>query len=896
MENQYSGVIENEEIIEKIFEIYQNEPHKIDKSWKKLFEHIEAEPIRKKYTQGDANTRLEKLIEAYRNYGHLKAQFNPLQDTENETPKELELSLFGFGNDDLQKEFQTEGLLNQPQAPLKEIIRKLDQIYCGKVGYEFKNTDNPELIAWIQEKIERHPLEIPVDQKRMILDCLNKSELLESFLQTKYTGQKRFSLEGGETLIPILETIIERGVELGLSEFVLGMAHRGRLNVLSNIMRKSHAELFAEFSEDYIPEAFEGTGDVKYHKGFFSEIIALNGQNVKITLSPNPSHLESVDAVVEGQTYAKQLLYQDSRKEKVLPLLIHGDAAIAGQGVVYETLQLSKLKNYDTGGTVHIVINNQIGFTTLPSDAKSTRYCTDIAKTFNAPVFHVNAEDPESCIFIANLAIEIRQKFHCEVFIDMNCYRKYGHNETDEPAFTQPLEYQKIRKKHPIRESYRDVLIQQGILEQEIAESLEAEFKSNLQKALDLSKTKIKSEDRKVHSEIPENQTEKVPNISKDILKKIAERISTIPDGFNPHQKLAALVKERFKMTLDGPDAKPLDWGMAETLAYGSLLWEGYEVRLAGQDSCRGTFSHRHGMWVDQNNQTEYFPLQHLKEGQGNFQLINSPLSEFAALGFEYGYSVANSNSLVIWEAQFGDFANGGQVIIDQFISTGQQKWNQRSSLTLFLPHGYEGQGPEHSSARIERFLSLAGHDNMRIAYPTTPAQIFHLLRKQITRKYRRPLVIFTPKGLLRHPKCISRLDDLASGDFLTILDDPTPPQQVHQLVFCTGRIYYDLAAKREELNHSTAIIRVEKLYPLDTERLQFFIQQYSSATKILWVQEEPYNMGAWSYMEPFLQKMLPQGKKLEYVGRERGASPAVGSHAWHRKELDSILKSVFYG
>lgn len=896
MDVNYSGMIENEDMIEKLFEVYLKEPQKLDQSWRKLFAHVEAEPVKKKYVQEPSNVRIEKLKEAYRNFGHLLSDVNPLKSAPQNVPQELELSNFGFSPSDLSVEFPTEGLLPKSKATLEEILRRLKEIYCAKIGYEYAQIENPELVAWIQKRIEmQSSIQIPVEQKKMILECLNKSELLESFLQTKYTGQKRFSLEGGETLIPILETIIERGVELGLSEFVLGMAHRGRLNVLSNIMRKSHAELFAEFSEDYIPEAFEGTGDVKYHKGFFSEIIALNGQNIKITLSPNPSHLESVDAVVEGQTYAKQLLAGDQNKEMILPILIHGDAAIAGQGVVYETLQLSRLKNYDTGGTVHLIINNQIGFTTLPSDAKSTRYCTDIAKAFNAPVFHVNAEDPEACIFIANLAIEIRQKFHCEVFIDLNCYRKYGHNETDEPAFTQPLDYQVIRKKRPIRELYRDELIQQGVVEKEIAESLEVEFKNNLQKALDLSKAKFKSEEKKADDK-PKKNEEDVTCVSKETLQMLAEKISQIPSGFSLHSKLTALIKDRQKMTFEGEDAKPMDWGMAETLAYASLLAEGIDVRLAGQDSCRGTFSHRHGIWVDQSLEKEYFPLKHIQENQGVFQLINSPLSEFAALGFEYGYSVANPNALVIWEAQFGDFSNGAQVIIDQFISTGQQKWNQKSSLALFLPHGYEGQGPEHSSARIERFLALAGHDNMRIAYPTTPAQMFHLIRKQIIRKHKKPLIVFTPKGLLRHSKCVSTLNDLSKGRFLKIFDDPHPPQKVEQLVFCTGRIYYDLEAKREELQHPTAIVRIEKLYPLDLQGLDEIIKKYQSASKVIWVQEEPYNMGAWSYMEPFLHKALPPALRVEYVGRERGASPAVGSHAMHKKELEMILKAVFNG
>lgn len=901
---------DNLELMEKLYELYRANPEQVNSAWRHYFQQLDGQggkTVVKPREVGEqpADIKVFNLIQAYRKYGHLQAKINPIATHEIEESEELKLENYGFTQEDLKKSFPTCGLMPKEKATLQEIIDVLKSTYCDRIGIEYMDLSNPEMEAWIQQYIEpeRFRFHLTIDQKHTILQHLNKSELFEVFLHTKYPGQKRFSLEGGETLIPILEAVIEEGADKGGEDFVIGMAHRGRLNVLSNILKKGHVQIFSEFDEGFIPESFEGSGDVKYHKGFYSESLTVKNHRINIALTPNPSHLEGVDPVVEGQTRAKQVFRNNENSQnQVIPILVHGDAAIAGQGVVYETLQLSRLKGYSTGGTIHLVINNQIGFTTLPSDGRSTRYCTDIAKAFGAPVIHVNAEDPEGCFNAAILAAKLRQKFHCDVFIDMLSYRKYGHNETDEPAFTQPLEYQIIRNKKTIREIYRDNLINQGLLERQMAEALEVEFKQDLQEALTETKAKIeeKSKQLKETSFIPgtieENPFQFVDTaVSMQVLEEITTEISTVPKNFTIHPKLEHLIKERQSMVQNGPHAKPLDWGMAETLAYGTLLWEGKHVRLTGQDTGRGTFSHRHGLWVDQKEEKTYIPLQHVKEKQGRFDLINSPLSEYAALGFEYGYSIAYPTALTIWEAQFGDFANGAQVVIDQFISTAEQKWGQKSDLTLLLPHGYEGQGPEHSSARIERFLALSGNNNMFVIYPTTPAQLFHLLRRQVMRTSQRPLIVFTPKGLLRHPECISPIADLTRGTFQEVLDDPTVPRKAKRIVFCSGRIYYDLfAARAQSKNDDTALIRIEQLYPLHLDKIKAVLKPYFQANEYYWAQEEPKNMGAWSFISPIFEELLPADAKLKYVGRERSASPAAGSYALHKKEFAAIMSSLF--
>lgn len=906
--------------LEKMYAKYLQNPQSVDHSWRQVFEKLDnyyAKPLADASSHlidrsqldiqplpvedligknAPSDLRIDHLIQAYRMYGHLMADVNPIATHPIEIPRQLQLNNLGFSEKELARRFPTHGLLEEKEATLQEILNILKEIYCGHIGIEYFGIQDPKLEQWLQQHIEpsRSKIHLSIDQKKLILQHLNKSELFESFLHTKYVGQKRFSLEGAETLIPILAAIIDIGSQQGIEEFVLGMAHRGRLNVLANILEKSYSQIFSEFEEGYIPLSFEGSGDVKYHKGFTSEIKTAGGKTVKIDLSPNPSHLESVDPVVQGIVYAKQILTNDTKNEKTIPILIHGDAAISGQGVVYETMQLCKLKGYETGGTIHIIINNQIGFTTLPKDARSTLYCSDIAHTFCAPVFHVNCESPESCVYATILAIEMRQKFHCDVMIDLNCYRKYGHNEGDEPAFTQPLEYQLIRKKKPIREIYRDDLLHQGVLERQIVESLERDFKEALHKAHSISK--ISEKPQKTAKPSNPDIFEPVQTaVDKKTLRALAKKFCTIPEGLTIHPKIAKLAQERLEMVADVKDPHPIDWGMGETLAYASLLEEGIHVRLSGQDSCRGTFSHRHALWMDQMMEKAYFPLNHLSQNQGKFDIYNSPLSEYAVLGFEFGYSSAFPQALVIWEAQFGDFCNAAQVIIDQYISTAEQKWGLKEGVVLLLPHAYEGQGPEHSSSRMERFLTLCGNDNMLVVNPTLPAQLFHLLRRQVLKPMLKPLVVFTPKGLLRHPECVNTLDDFAKGSFKEIIDDPIPPKKAKKLVFCSGHIFYDLLQERRDRKEKhMAIVRIEQLYPLHMEMLQKIINKYWGFSKCIWAQEEPKNMGAWHSIKPEIQSLLPAGKELQYNGRARSASPAAGSYALHKKEYAEFMEELF--
>jgi len=918
----HSSSFADGQFIDALYARYITNPEEVDPSWRQFFKSLDdsvleqTAPKRESLDFSDeplsfhpsidqkasADLRIFNLIKAYRLYGHLLAKINPIHVKEQEVPWQLQLETLGFANNELENTFPTCGFLQQPNASFSEIINALKNTYCSTIGIEYMELQDPRLEAWLQEQIEPNQFKIQLtnQQKLTILKNLSQAELFESFLQTKFTGQKRFSLEGGETLIPILKAILEQAAHFKLEECIIGMAHRGRLNVLSNILMKSHDVIFSEFEEGYSPKSGEGSGDVKYHKGFSAVIEPLPGHSVKVSLAPNPSHLESVNPVVEGQVYAKQIQKNDRLKEKVIPILIHGDASLAGQGIVYETMQLYRLPGYSTGGTVHIVINNQIGFTALPSETRSTNYCTDIARAFDAPVFHVNAEDPEGCAYAAYLAGEMRHRFHCDVFIDLNCYRKYGHNETDEPAFTQPLEYQLIRKKKPIHELYRDSLIQQGILQQSEAESLEKEFSDALQRALSDIKeaSKEKHQEKKSLASAPYDPFKTIQTaVSKEILRAVSQHIFSVPADFSIHPKLEHLIKERLLIGQGAEGAKPLDWGVAELLAYGTLLWQGTPIRISGQDSCRGTFSHRHAVWVDQVVERSYCPLKHLKPDQGRFDIINSPVSEFSVLGFEFGYSNASPETLVIWEAQFGDFCNEAQVIIDQYISTSEQKWQQKSGLTVLLPHGFEGQGPEHSSGRMERFLILAGHENMRIAYPTTPAQFFHLLRNQALNPIKKPLIVFTPKGLLRHPACTSPIEDLTQGSFQDVIEDPLDLKQVKKLLLCSGHFYYNLVAEREKnalAKQETAIIRIEQLYPLNLERIQDIFSKYKNLKECFWVQEEPKNMGAWEFMHSHLHDIMPKGIRLNYIGRERSASPATGSHMLHKQQHAKILEQLF--
>ncbi len=886
--------LSNLKFIEQLYESWIKDKESVDPSWRYFFEGMElasllprALPPRKE----SHDLRVSNLIAAYRTYGHLAARIDPLADGDPDPVSELKLENFAFTKGDLEGIFPTCGFLPKESAPLKEILSALEATYCGTIGVEYMSLGDMEIEKWIQKRIEPgFGPDLSKEEKIELLGQLNQAEGFEAFLHTKYVGQKRFSLEGEETMIPVLRAILESGAKKGLSDVVLGMSHRGRLNVLTNIMGKSYEYIFEEFEDRYSPESVDSSGDVKYHKGFAATYASGEGKKIQITLCANPSHLESVDPVVEGGARGIQEFKKSKEKRgEVLPILIHGDAAVAGQGVVYEVMGFAKLNGYGTRGTLHIVANNQIGFTTLPKDGRSTRYCTDIAKAFGAPVFHVNAEDPEACVKVARIATELRQTFGCDVFIDLIGYRKYGHNEGDEPSFTQPLQYQKIRSKKTIRQLFEEQLIKEGALDQKGAEKFEEDFKQKLNDALARVKSKPPQEGTRPVFPRPEHSAELLKPVStaveKNTLVQLAEAITGVPEGFNLNPKIQRQLKEHLERLEVG-----IDWGMGELLTYASLCTQGIHVRLSGQDVRRGTFSHRHAIWIDQVTSAHYFPLSHLKEGQARCDFFNSSLSEMAVLGFEFGYSLVVPQALVIWEAQFGDFNNGAQIIIDQYLATAEVKWGHKSNLTLLLPHGYEGQGPEHSSARIERFLQLACDDNMIVANCTTPAQLFHLLRRQALRPMKKPLIVFSPKALLRHPLCRSPLSDFSSGGFQEVIDDPTPAASTKKLVFCSGKIYYDLIQEREKRKAAEmTIIRIEQLYPLHEEKIKALRAKYRGTP--YWVQEEHSNMGAWDFIRLALSDI-----PFKYVGRERSASPAAGSHTLHKLQYEAVMKNLFEG
>ncbi len=886
MENEpsFSGCLGNLSFVDELYHKYSQDPESVDPTWKYFFAGMDFAGSGAQKTKEDG--RILELIDAYRRYGHLQARCNPLEEERQPVP-ELDLQRFGFRSEDLSKIFPTRGLLSESQAPLSAILSALQSIYCQNIGLEYMGC-GLSLEQWILSQVEpRFSFSVNKEEKRKILEDLTRAELFEAFIHTKYVGQVRFSLEGGETLIPLLSALFDELAEAGGEEAMIGMAHRGRLNVLANILQKSQSQIFREF-EGHVLEGEEGSGDLNYHKGGHCRIKTLSGKSMELVLAANPSHLESVDPIVEGYSRAKQDLKQ-GESTQVIPVLIHGDASLAGQGVVYETLQLSKLKGYATGGTIHIVVNNHIGYTTAPSDSRSTRYCTDIAKSFGSPVFHVNAENPEECILMARLAAKIRQKFQCDVFIDLNCYRKYGHNEGDEPTFTQPREYGKIKKRPSIRTLYLERLLQEGVVTQLEVLEREALFKAELQESFSAKPPAPREISPFLESSVRVEAD--VPQWTAKMLRELGKTLCTIPEGFHLHAKLQKLQAERLAM-FEGR----FDWGMAEALAYGSLVSEGIHVRLSGQDAGRGTFSHRHAVWVDQENGKKYLPLSHVKQGQTPFSVYDSPLSEFAVLGFDLGYSMAAPHSLAIWEAQYGDFFNGAQIIIDQYLASSEQKWSSRFNLTLLLPHGYEGKGPEHSSARIERFLQLCAEGNMIVVNCSTPAQFYHVLRRQAHLKTKKPLVVFTPKALLRHPQCQSELSEFSEKGFSSVLDDPKPPLSVRKVLFCSGKVFYDLLQEREKRADSTScIIRIEQLYPFPMKEIKEIVKRYAGAAEYCWVQEEHQNMGAWSYIAPLLSQELGEGR-LRYVGRDPSASPSAGSYTLHKKQYEKFMEAAFTG
>lgn len=906
----------NSDLIEAAYAQWLDNPDSVDPTWRAFFQGFTlgnstaapgaaptaaaAAAAGVRVIDSYKQAQIIRYINAHRSHGHLEAHLDPLGEKPAAHPK-LTLENFGLGAEDLDESFTLTNFQGGGQKKLRDIQSAVKKTYCGTIGVEFMHVQDHDAREWLQRRMEAVENTPSYDKTRQtrILRRIHKAELFEKFLHTKFVGQKRFSLEGGETMIAALDTIIEHCADIGVEEIVMGMAHRGRLSVLTNILRKPFDVLFEQFSENYIPHTVAGDGDVKYHLGYESVLTTMSGKTVEVRLAANPSHLEIVNPVVEGKARARQRIRGDSERKRVCPLLIHGDAAFAGQGVVAETLNFSQLPGYRTGGTLHFVINNQIGFTTLPQDSRSTRYCTDVAKMIEAPVFHVNGDDPEAVCFVTSLALEFRCLFQRDAVVDMYCYRKHGHNEADEPAFTQPTLYKKVAAHDAISTIYTNQLIAAGTHTQADSDAIKAEYSA----AMDASLEKAKKAELMRHSAgekgdpfrdsnpvfQPGYSHAPVPTgVSAEMLKTVVKGLTTLPEGFKANPKIKRLLETRAAVLTGGP----IDWGMGESLAFGTLLAEGTPVRLSGQDCERGTFSHRHAVLYDTETREKYVPLLNLQENQARFCVYNSLLSEAAVLGFDYGYSLDFPQMLCIWEAQFGDFANGAQVVIDQFISSGESKWQRVSGITLLLPHGYEGQGPEHSSARLERFLQLCAEDNLQVCNITTPANYFHALRRQMKSDLRKPLIIMSPKSLLRNPLAVSKLEDFTTGAFQPILDDPQAPKKARRLILCSGKVYYDLHSYRVANGiDDVAIVRLEQLYPLHQDKLAA-IAKANAKADLVWCQEEPQNMGAWSHIAPELETTF--GRKARYVGREAAASPAVGALAVHKIELNAFLKDAF--
>ena len=908
----------NAALVEEIRQRYEVDPTSVHASWAELFEAEEdatrpappaavPEGARVAAQEADRFARVLRLIHSYRARGHRVAATDPLGSHESYFP-ELDPAHYGFGTQDLDTETIAGDLPGGPVQTLRQILARLRRTYCRSVGVEFTHVQDPGRKSWLQRQLEESENEsrLGTPERLRILEKLAAAEVFERFLHTKFLGQKRFSLEGSESLIPALDTLVEDAPRHGIRELVIGMAHRGRLNVLSNVVGKSLESIFSEFEDSPLIESPFGSGDVKYHKGFTNDRQVASGGTVHLSLTANPSHLEAVDPVVEGRARAKQRRAGDLRGETVIPVLVHGDAAFAGQGMVAETLNLSQLAGYSTGGTLHFVVNNQIGFTTTPAEARSTLYCTDVAKMIQVPIFHVNGDDPEAVVHCTRFALAYRQRFHEDVVIDIVCYRRHGHNEGDEPSFTQPLLYEKIRHRKSTRTLYEERLLSLGVLQESDVQRIDEDLDRQLEHALGAIETRPPGPHEPYEPRGPWTgysrtlgDEEPGTGVPVEQLAMIAERISTVPSGFALHPKLAALLERRRKAIAEGG---ALDWGTAEALAFGSLLVEGTPVRLSGQDSCRGTFSQRHAALVDQRTGEEYLPLAHLSPTQARFECYDSLLSEAAVLGFEYGHSVADPSVLTIWEAQFGDFVNGAQVIIDQFITSAHGKWGRMSGLVMLLPHGYEGQGPEHSSARIERFLQACAQDNLQIVNCTTPAQYFHVLRRQMRRRFRSPLVVFTPKSLLRLPRAASRPRDLGTGRFEPLIRDEVAaaaPASVRRVVLSSGKLYYELLEERERRFGAAApvaLLRVEQLYPWPGLAIARAAEAFAGADRVVWAQEEPANMGAWGFVRERLHDVLRPDQTLAYAGRPESASTAAGSLRIHKQEQSAVLDAAFGG
>ena len=888
----------------QLYDQYLVNPDSVEPSWRAFFQGFDfgiennsefadteiPENVLKEF-------RVVKLIDGYRGSGHLFTRTNPVRERRKYSPT-LAIENFGLSHDDLHTVFSAGEIIGIGPATLADIIVHLERIYCESIGLEYMFIRHPQRVNWIQKWINKngnHP-NFNADEKKHILKKLNEAVAFEGFLHTKYVGQKRFSLEGGESLIPALDALVEGAAKDGVEEFVVGMAHRGRLNTLTNIFGKPAQDIFSEFDgKDYEEEVFDG--DVKYHLGWTSKRLTDAGYQVNMNIAPNPSHLEAVNAVVEGITRAKQERNYKGNTRKVMPILIHGDAAIAGQGVVYEVVQMAQLDGYRTGGTIHIVVNNQIGFTTNYLDGRSSTYCTDVAKVTLSPVLHVNADDAEAVVHAMHFALAYRNRFSRDVFIDLLGYRKYGHNEGDEPRFTQPKLYKTISKHKNPRDIYAEKLMARGVLTKEELTQMEADYKQSLEEKLEdarqASNTVITPF---MQDEWAGFQLAKEADMLQDVdtsfalehLDALAHTLTTLPDNKKFLRKTIKLINDRKAMYFDN---NKLDWAMGELLAYGSLLSDGHDVRISGQDVERGTFSHRHAVMKVEDSEEEVVLLNSLKEDQGNFHIFNSSLSEYGVMGYDYGYAMASPNALTIWEAQFGDFSNGAQIMIDQYLSSAEDKWKMQNGLVLFLPHGYEGQGAEHSSARMERYLQLCAKDNMFVADITTPANLFHVLRRQLKSTYRKPLVVFTPKSLLRHPKAVSKKEELASGQFMPLIDDKTvTPKEVKTLVLCTGKFYYDLLdARKQKQRSDVALVRLEQLFPLPKTALEALLKKYKNA-EVVWAQEEPRNMGAYGH----LLLHLPQARDFRVASRRFYGAPAAGSATRSKRRHQEIIEYVF--
>ncbi|MDG1187344.1 MAG: multifunctional oxoglutarate decarboxylase/oxoglutarate dehydrogenase thiamine pyrophosphate-binding subunit/dihydrolipoyllysine-residue succinyltransferase subunit [Ilumatobacter sp.] len=834
-----------------------------------------------------------KLIRVHRVRGHRIADLDPLRWKEPHMPRELDPATYGLTIWDLDREFLTDGVGGVDKMRLGDLLGVLRDAYCRTIGVEYMHIQSTDEQRWVQERVENGYEQPTKDEKHRILERLNAAESFEKFLATKYVGTKRFGIEGAESAIPILDEILSHAADDRLDSVVMGMAHRGRLNVLSNIMGKDYEAIFSEFEGHLDPSSVQGSGDVKYHLGIKGKYVSRSGADISVELAANPSHLETVDPIVMGMARAKQDQIDPPGSYPVLPLLIHGDAAFAGQGVVAECLAMSDIGGYRIGGTIHLIINNQIGFTTAPQFARSSIYCSDVAKTVQAPIFHVNGDDPEACVKVARLAWDYRQRFHKDVVIDMVCYRRHGHNEGDDPSYTQPLMYKAISDRRSVRKLYVETLVRRGDITIEEAEQALSDFHGKLQTALDETRSQAPGEVKAARPPKPVGVLPHIPTgVDRSRLEEIFAKLTDYPEGFTIHPKLAKQFDIRAKMYADGD----VDWALAETLAYGSLVQEGRPVRLTGEDSRRGTFSHRHAALIDYENGDAWIPLDNLESADAKFWVFDSLLSEYAALGYEYGYSHANREALVVWEAQFGDFINGAQIIIDQYIVAAEDKWNQQNGVVLLLPHGYEGQGPEHSSARIERFLTLAAEDNMQVVNTTTAANFFHLLRRQVLSERHTPLIVFSPKSGLRLKQTRSRIEELTTGSFQEVLDDPgnLDVNAVQRIVFCSGKVAWDAIAERDKRNEPVAVVRIEQLYPLPTEQMLAILKKYPNATELRWLQEEPENMGAWNFIEHNTWRVKEQGYDLRHVARVASGSPATGSKAIHDQEHAELMEEIF--